>query len=217
MGFDTLPTLLLNSASFLAQMAIVVFSCAGGSYFRNTRTYFMVWNLALAITGSAMIRELPHEQKWARYAGYCMALGFTANFPLVLAMISGNFGGFTKKMTVNAMVRAQDENNSFLVQACVFLSNALEKFFIAYCAGNIVGPQLFFAHEAPEYQSGFLSMMVCFGVGIVLCIVLRFYVIYENLKRDRSGTGEAEPEIAGEISAALDKTDKEIPQFRYVY
>lgn len=60
-------------------------------------------------------------------------------------------------------------------------------------------------------------MMVCFGVGIVLCFVLRIHLIMENRKRDRAGAGEAEDEIAADISAALDRTDKEIPQFRYVY
>lgn len=29
---------------------------------------------------------------------------FAANFPLVMSLFSGNFGGFTKKMTVNGMV-----------------------------------------------------------------------------------------------------------------
>ncbi|SPN97700.1 uncharacterized protein DNG_01213 [Cephalotrichum gorgonifer] len=135
LGFDTLPTLLLTSASYLAQLAIVLFATGGSTYLRNTRTYFMIWNLALSIAGSVMVRQVSAEHKWVRYAGYCLVLGFTGNFPLVMAMVSGNFGGFTKKMTVNSMV------------------------FIAYCAGNIVGPQLFFAHEAPEYRSGFLSMI----------------------------------------------------------
>lgn len=67
------------------------------------------------------------------------------------------------------------------------------------------------------YQSGFLSMMVCFGAGIVLCFVLRFHIIMENRKRDRNAAAEVEDEIAADISAALDRTDKEIPQFRYVY
>lgn len=60
-------------------------------------------------------------------------------------------------------------------------------------------------------------MMVCFGVGIVLCIVLRVHLIYGNRRRDRNDAGSTEIDIAGDINAALDKTDKEIPQFRYVY
>lgn len=105
LGFDTLVTLLLTSGTYVAQILIVIFSNAGSSWLRNTRTYFMAWNLALAIVGCGMIRQVPPEQKWARYAGNCLSVAFTANFPLVMAMVSGNFGGFTKKMTVNSMVR----------------------------------------------------------------------------------------------------------------
>ena len=62
LGFDTLVTLLLTSGTYVAQVLIVLFSNAGSSWIRNTRTYFMAWNLALAIVGCAMIRQIPHEQ-----------------------------------------------------------------------------------------------------------------------------------------------------------
>ena len=214
LGFPTLPSLLLTSASYLVQFFLVLLANGGSSYFRNSRTYWMIWNLVISMVGAAMIRELSAEQRWARYAGYCITLGFTANFPLVLAMVSGNFGGFTKKMTVNSMVGASMHDLSYILRA---LSLTSWQVFIAYCAGNIVGPQLFFAHEAPGYTSGFLAMMVCFAAGIVLCILLRVQLVLENRRRDKSGAGSAEDEIAGEISADLDKTDKEIPQFRYCY
>lgn len=50
--------------------------------------------------------------------------------PVSMAIISSNVGGFTKRATVSAI------------------------YFIMYCAGNIVGPQLFFARQAPKYQVG---------------------------------------------------------------
>lgn len=43
-------------------------------------------------------------------------------------MVSSNVAGFTKKAVTSAMV------------------------FIAYCAGNIIGPFLFFPSEAPGYS-----------------------------------------------------------------
>lgn len=104
MGFETLITLLLTSATYIAQIGWVLLSNGGSSYFTNTRTYWMMWNLVISIVGTSMIRQISDEQRWARYAGFCLSLGFSANFPLVLAMVSGNFGGFTKKMTVNSMV-----------------------------------------------------------------------------------------------------------------
>jgi hypothetical protein len=54
---------------------------------------------------------------------------YSAAMPIAIAMISSNVGGFTKKATVSAV------------------------FFILYCVGNIIGPQLFFESEAPKYQA----------------------------------------------------------------
>lgn len=60
-------------------------------------------------------------------------------------------------------------------------------------------------------------MMICFGISLVICISLRFYLIWENRRRDRLGvvnSGESFEELD---AALLDKTDKELLQFRYVY
>lgn len=58
--------------------------------------------------------------------------------------------------------------------------------------------------------------MICFAVGIVACVVLRVRMIMKNRGRDRSGAGQ-ETEIDAAVHAAEDRTDKEMPQFRYVY
>ena len=76
----------------------------GSTYLKNTRTYFMAWNLAVALIGAVMIREADPTQIWTRFMGYCFCIAFSANFPMVLSMSSGNIGGFTKKNTANAMV-----------------------------------------------------------------------------------------------------------------
>ena len=60
--------------------------------------------------------------------GLLIFVGFAAGVPLSLSMVSSNVAGFTKKSVVSAMM------------------------FLAYCAGNIIGPFLFFADEAPRYQ-----------------------------------------------------------------
>ena len=91
----------------------------------------------------------------------------------------------------------------------------MAQIFIAYCAGNIIGPQLFFEDEAPSYPSGFLSMLICFGVAFVTCFILRFYLVWVNKRRDQEAT-PADEEDAGDVNLA-DKTDKEIRRFRYVY
>ncbi|RDW86041.1 uncharacterized protein DSM5745_02683 [Aspergillus mulundensis] len=197
-GFSTLNTLLVQIITYVFQGVLVHLSTAGCSWFKNSRTYWMVWNCALSIAGAAMARQINPDNVWARFMGYCLANAYSVNFPLTLAMSTGNVGGFTKKTTVNAMI------------------------FIGYCTGNIIGPHLFFDDEAPSYPSGFLAMLICFGISLVISLALRFYLIWENRRRDRLGLGDAEGENGDEDeavldAAVLDKTDKELLRFRYVY
>lgn len=92
---------------------------------------------------------------------------------------------------------------------------------MAYCVGNIIGPQLFFAREAPNYDSGFVSMIICFSAGAALILMMRFYLIWENRRRDRLGEAAIAQLNGIEVSETalnlLDKTDWELTQFRYVY
>ncbi|KAK2594721.1 hypothetical protein QQS21_007571 [Conoideocrella luteorostrata] len=196
-GFSTFDTLLLGSVTYLLQFVLVLFGTCGSSYFRNSRTYFMAFNLAIGVAGAAMVRYVPSDQKWTRFVGTVLAGGYAANFPLIMSLMSGNFGGFTKKTTLNAMS------------------------FIAYCAGNIIGPQLFFQNEAPTYQSGFLALMICLVIGFTMTWVIRFYLIWENRRRDKLVSAEEvaafEEARHGVMVNLTDMTDKEIPQFRYVY
>lgn len=64
----------------------------------------MAFNLLISIAGAAMIRETNPVHKWTRVIGSGLSVAFTANFPMTMAMMSSNFGGFTKKTTVSAMV-----------------------------------------------------------------------------------------------------------------
>jgi len=104
MGFSTLNTLLVQMLGQVFQGVFVLIGTYGSTRFRNTRTCFMAWNLAVALVGAVMIREIHPSQIWARFMGYCLCIAFSANFPMVLSMSSGNIGGFTKKNTANAMV-----------------------------------------------------------------------------------------------------------------
>ncbi|CZR68552.1 related to DAL5-Allantoate and ureidosuccinate permease [Phialocephala subalpina] len=197
MGFSVFNTLLVSMLAFVFQGVFVVLACGGCTLKENTRTYWMTLMMAISVVGAVMIRKVAREYKWTRLMGYCLTAGFSANLPMVLAMVAGNTAGFTKKTTVNAMI------------------------FMAYCVGNIIGPQLFFAREAPNYNSGFASMIVCFSVGAALILVMRSYLIWENRRRDRLGEAAVAQLNGLEVSETalnlLDKTDWELTQFRYVY
>ena len=61
--------------------------------------------------------------------------------------------------------------------------------------------------------------MVCLGLGIVLTLVFRLYLTWVNRTRDRTAAVETNVVVdsAGNMVNLMDKTDKEIEQFRYVY
>lgn len=68
------------------------------------------------------------SHKEARLAGFCLTVAYVANLPLSLSLVTTNVAGFTKRTVVLALV------------------------FIAYCVGNIAGPQFFITSEAPRYR-----------------------------------------------------------------
>ncbi|KAF5639061.1 major facilitator superfamily transporter [Fusarium sp. NRRL 52700] len=198
-GFSTFQTLLLQMAPYGLQLILVIICTVGSRIWEGTRTYWVMMCFALDLIGAALVRELPEHDKWGRYAGTCLVGGYSECFPLVMSLLSGNVGGFTKKTTVNALV------------------------FIAYYAGNIIGPQLFFAREAPKYNSGFAAMMACLSACFVLSYAFRLYLIWVNKNRDLEEAAmdmaDADPvsrEALAEVMAMDDKTDTQIRKFRYV-
>jgi MFS family permease len=82
-----------------------------------------------SVVGSALVYSTSANA--SRYIGLILMGAYSAALPVIMAMISSNVGGFTKRSTVNAI------------------------FFVMYCVGNVIGPQLFFESEAPRYQACF--------------------------------------------------------------
>lgn len=104
MGFSVFNTLLVSMLAFVFQGIFVVLACGGCTLKENTRTYWMTLMMVISVVGAVMIRKVAREYKWTRLMGYCLTAGFSANLVMVLAMVTGNTAGFTKKTTVNAMV-----------------------------------------------------------------------------------------------------------------
>lgn len=87
--------------------------------------------------------------------------------------------------------------------------------YVAFCVGQVVAPQLFLPSEAPAYKTAFLAAFICFALCIVFTIVLRFYLIWENERRDQLHLSEGE--LSNTDNEFLDLTDKQQKAlFRYV-
>jgi hypothetical protein len=216
-GFSKQDTLLLSMVGSGVQLLFVLVSTIGSTYMENSRTYFMTFNLMVSLAGSLMGRQIPVSDKYGRLMGVALSLSCAANFPMIMAMTSSNVGGFTKKATVGALVSILSYIQVLDGSSRAALTRTKPQTFLAYCIGNIIGPQLFFDRETPSYPSGFLAMIVCFAFAIILCLAFRLYLVRENQRRNQAGT-VAEPMDTTERMVNLtDKTDKQIPQFRYVY
>lgn len=81
-----------------------------------------------------------------------------------------------------------------------------------WAVGNLIAPQIFQVQDAPRYITGFIVHIVVYVVYICLVIVTRFLLVRRN-KQKESATGA---ELSHDL-AFQDLTDKENPNFRYVY
>ncbi|KAJ5086460.1 hypothetical protein NUU61_007767, partial [Penicillium alfredii] len=124
-GYTTFRTLLLGMSGGAVVLVSVVIGAAISSKLPNSRCMVIVTMNLVGMLGSALVYATSSIA--SRYAGLLLMGVYSSARPVSMAMISSNVGGFTKRATVNAI-------------------------YFMYCAGNIIGPQLFFEREEPGYQ-----------------------------------------------------------------
>lgn len=138
-GFSNLKALLIQMPLGAAQLVFLILTSGIPTLFHNTRILMMILNTVTSMIGMVLIWKLESDDRAGRMAGLCLGAVFAANIPLSLSLISSNVAGFTKKSTVSALM------------------------FVAYCVGNIVGPQFFVPAEKPSY-----SVSVAFPLSFFL-------------------------------------------------
>jgi hypothetical protein len=111
-----------------------------------------------------------------------------------MSMLSRNVGGQTKK-------------------SVVFAAN-----FAAWAIGNAIGPQVFISKDAPRYFIACATHMGCYVLLVVVIVFLRFWLKHSNDKKDAlAGAGVGDAADNAYTHAFDDLTDRENPNFRYVY
>ncbi|KAI6758300.1 hypothetical protein HG530_010540 [Fusarium avenaceum] len=190
-GFNRLQVYLLN----MPMGAILAFFALGSTYlcsrYSGYRTIIGACLSLISLTGSLLVRYGPNQG--SQLFGLWVFVAFAAGFPISLSMVASNVAGFTKKSVASAMM------------------------FMAYTAGNIIGPFLFFPSEAPGYSSGFLATTICFGVSTLTMLVLRLTLIRENKRRDELQQTNASAHDENGHLEISDVTDRKNLNFRYVY
>lgn len=133
-GFSNLKTLLVQMPVGGAQLIFLILTSGLASIIPSARLAFMILNTITSVVGMIMVYEL--KGKADRLAGLCLVAVFACNIPLSLSLVSSNVGGFTKRSVASTTM------------------------FVAYCVGNIAGPQFFLAREKPKYQVGHLLFLL---------------------------------------------------------
>lgn len=93
--------------------------------------------------------------------------------------------------------------------------------FVFYAGGNVAGANIFFAREKPRYFSALAGLLVCYAGMMVIAMVLRGYMMWENKRREKLIGDSTEQRTKQDADATAiaggfkDMTDKENLHFRY--
>jgi uncharacterized membrane protein len=112
---------------------------------------------------------------------------FLAQGNMIISLITRNVAGQSKKSFTMTML------------------------FVGWAVGNLIAPQIFQNKDAPRYLHGFLAHIVIYGVYVALVILTRVIIMARN-RAKKQATSEVVHDLAFE-----DLTDRENPNFRYVY
>ncbi|KAF2874042.1 major facilitator superfamily domain-containing protein [Massariosphaeria phaeospora] len=156
----------------------------------NIRIILLIGNCLPVIAGCAMI----WKSRWSYHAGapvagYSIIGTFGAVVSLTIVLGMSNVAGATKKSAMAAAI------------------------FVAYCVGNIVGPQLIYSEtKAAHYPALWSGLIICYCITIAASLALYFVLWRENKRREGLPVDEEERDRF----AFMDLTDMENPYFRYV-
>lgn len=196
LGFSVLETQLLAMVlGFYIIMVLLGSVWLVKKFNQNSLT--MLGFVIPSFVGTILLMTIPNEtfsQHIGLLISYYITLSFWSAQTLGLSMMSRNVGGQTKKSVVVA-------------------TN-----FIFWAVGNTIGPQVFLGVEAPTYHTAFATHLGCYGLLVLVIVYFRWYLVSQNKKRDAlAASGVAEAHDEDMVHAFDDLTDRENPNFRYVY
>jgi MFS family permease len=161
-GFTALQSTLVNIPFSIIGGATVTYTGWLAGKFRKVNCILIALILAFAGTGSALIHaRIYHISQATQLLGFFLLAVGPGALPLTMSLAQSNYKGVTKKMTMTGSM------------------------FVAYCVGNIAGPHLFRASEAPAYETSFRIILICYALAATLALSLHVYLRVENKRRDR--------------------------------
>ncbi|KAK6226072.1 pantothenate transporter [Colletotrichum tabaci] len=191
-GYSKFETMLVGLPSGAVAFILVWVGALGPRFLPNTRCFFGMFLAAVPLLGSLLLVVLPANLKWGIVASTWLAGSTAPPLGQVVGLMASNIKGNTKKSVVSAI------------------------FFIFYCIGCIVGPQLWQKQDAPRYTKGCITSIVSF-----CCLIVAFFVHYftskvSNSKRDKLATQSGSNYDEG-MDSDSDLTERQDKGFRYTH
>ena len=196
LGYGKLGTSLLGIPQGAIVVIWIVLGAIANHYAPNNwRTMVAAFFMLPTIAGGFGFLLAPADAYVGRLICFYLTGSYQASFILTLSLITSNMGGQSKKMIVSGIV------------------------WFGVCIGNISSPFFYKAEEAPTYTMGIGSLLAANIIELLMLFAFRFVFAWENKRKQRQRAAMQE---AGEIhtlneTAFKDLTDKENPNFEYVY
>ncbi|KAK2598814.1 hypothetical protein N8I77_012201 [Diaporthe amygdali] len=190
---DPLKTTALGIPQGAFQVIWILSGTYIASHYKNQRTTVMALYNIPTIIGVSLIWRMDrsdYANKIGVLIGYYISGSYVASLVLALQMPSANLGGYTKRTSSSALV------------------------FLAYCAGNVIGPHAFLQQESPYYRTGCIVILACAVAQVCLALGLRMLLQMRNKRRDDAAAA-AQTQHDDAFDGA-DATDFENPEFRYL-
>lgn len=207
LGFNKYVTSLLNIPFGAVQLIIILISSWAAAKAKLKAPVLLLLVLPV-IAGLAMLYTIPRSNTPGLLGGYYLLAFIFGSNPLIVSWIIGNTAGTTKKSVIMSLYNAGSS------------------------AGNIIGPLLFSAKDAPSYLPGLRSVLAIF-VTLGAVIVLQFANLFllnkmQGKKRVENGkqavihdasmdTRYVQTEVQDVGEHAFDMTDRKNDEFVYIY
>ncbi|TVY20318.1 putative transporter [Lachnellula arida] len=189
-GFTSLQSTLIYIPQGFINMVSILFGGWLAQRFRNARIYVSIGMLVPTFIGLLLQIVLPRSNVAGLLVGVYLFPPFATSLFICLSLPGVNSSGYTKRITLTSYA------------------------FLGYALGNISGPFMVKTGETPAYRSVFIADIICIILQGIFLTLLRIYYVRENSRRDKLlAEGQIQNTPSDEFA---DKTDLELPGFRYV-
>lgn len=198
---------LLNMPFGAVQLIIILLSSYAAQKARLKAPVLFILVIPV-VAGLAILYKVPRSNQAGLLGGYYLLAFLFGSNPLIVSWIVGNTAGTTKKSIIMSLYNAGSS------------------------AGNIIGPLLFNAQDAPAYYPGLRAVLAIFAALSVVVLLQWVDLFFLNKMQERRRVRNGKTKVIHDASMsdtyvmieeegvgehAFDLTDRKNDEFVYIY